>query len=158
MFLYVGLESAKTRLDAIMSIQEHNTRHQHGLGFEDADCECFTSPDLGSKNTTGANGKSYDDLLEGELFESKDKVMLIHSWCYCCWLCVATDHDFESEERFVQRCSVIGEQIAADCKYSITPRLSFHHPQNVIAWTYVRLIIQNFGERFRFRLDSYVGE
>ena len=37
------------------------------------------------------------------------------------------------------------------------PRVSFHCSQNVYAWLNTRLMMQNYGLRFRFRVDSYVG-
>ena len=37
------------------------------------------------------------------------------------------------------------------------PRVSFHCSQNVFAWLNTRLMMQNYGLRFRFRVDSYVG-
>jgi len=52
---------------------------------------------------------------------------------------------------------VLGERLARDNGYAMVPRISFEHPQNVIAWVYCRVAIQNFGDRFRHRIDIYVG-
>lgn len=52
---------------------------------------------------------------------------------------------------------IAGERLAVDGGRAAVPRLSFDTAQNVLAWTYARLVIQNFGDRFRFRIDIYVG-
>ncbi len=54
--------------------------------------------------------------------------------------------------------SVIGERFAEHEDDAAFPRISFDHSENVVAWTYSRLVVQNFGERFRFRIDMYVGK
>eukprot|EP01031_Cornospumella_fuschlensis_P030357 gene30357-36681_t len=36
------------------------------------------------------------------------------------------------------------------------PRITFECPQNVLAWTYARSVIINFGNRFRYRMDIYI--
>jgi hypothetical protein len=38
---------------------------------------------------------------------------------------------------------------------NMLPRIDLNFPQNVIGWTYLRLTIQNFGDRFRLRTDVY---
>lgn len=37
------------------------------------------------------------------------------------------------------------------------PQISFKCSENIIGWTYARLVVQNFGERFRYRVDTYTG-
>lgn len=37
------------------------------------------------------------------------------------------------------------------------PQISFKSSENIIGWTYARLVVQNFGERFRYRVDTYTG-
>ena len=51
----------------------------------------------------------------------------------------------------------IGERQAKDNSLAIIPRLSFHDVRNITSWTYARLILQNFGERYRIRMDLYIG-
>jgi hypothetical protein len=34
--------------------------------------------------------------------------------------------------------------------------MSFDESHNIVAWTHARLVMQNFGERFHFRLELYV--
>jgi hypothetical protein len=41
--------------------------------------------------------------------------------------------------------------------HSHIPQISFKYAENVIAWTYTRLVFQHFGERFRNRIDMYTG-
>jgi hypothetical protein len=53
---------------------------------------------------------------------------------------------------------VLGERIAQESSFAITPRISFNYPENVLAWLYARLAIQHFGDRFRNRIDIYVGK
>ena len=53
---------------------------------------------------------------------------------------------------------VLGEQVAADFDYAMTPRIDLLLHENPTAWIYARLTIQHFGERFRFRTDTYVGK
>ena len=51
-----------------------------------------------------------------------------------------------------------GETIPEHLSLAIIPRLDFSYPENVTAWLYARLAIQNFGVRFRYRSDIYVGK
>jgi hypothetical protein len=37
------------------------------------------------------------------------------------------------------------------------PRISVKYESNVMVWAYTRLMLQNFGDRFRFRLDVFIG-
>ena len=37
------------------------------------------------------------------------------------------------------------------------PRISTAYEGNIVAWTYTRVLLQNFGDRFRFRLSIFVG-
>jgi hypothetical protein len=181
-----SLVSARQRLDAIMSIQDFNERkvattaamgqtqlsHAQHLdaaynplsGVQTAQlvsdqCSphkvlCGISKVLcGDKNTTNSSKNSDDcedeneDDEDGQTDTTEFSSMRNHS----------THSGMLGEDRYVTRCSVIGEQIATDSHTAITPRISFQHPQNAMCWAYTRLIVQNFGERFRFRLDTYVG-
>ena len=38
------------------------------------------------------------------------------------------------------------------------PRISTAYESNIVAWTYTRILLQNFGDRFRFRLNMFVGQ
>ena len=40
----------------------------------------------------------------------------------------------------------------------VTPTLAFDEPGNVFAFLYAKLIMVNFGHRFQFRFDIYMGE
>jgi hypothetical protein len=55
-----------------------------------------------------------------------------------------------------KRTSVLGERIYKDNEYHMLPRISFDESHNIVAWTHARLVMQNFGERFHFRLELYV--
>ena len=54
------------------------------------------------------------------------------------------------------RSSVLGERIYKDNEYHMLPRIDFNSSHNIVAWTHARLVMQNFGERFKFRLELYV--
>jgi hypothetical protein len=41
---------------------------------------------------------------------------------------------------------------------AMIPRLDLSYAENATAWIYARLTIQNFGSRFRFRTDIYLGK
>jgi hypothetical protein len=51
-----------------------------------------------------------------------------------------------------------GERLAKNNSFSEIPRLDLDYIENIISWTYARLIFQNFGDRYRFRIDIYVGK
>eukprot|EP01033_Poteriospumella_lacustris_P007799 gene7799-5610_t len=57
----------------------------------------------------------------------------------------------------LHRYTEIGERLAEDGGRAEIPRVSFDDVDNVLAWTFARLALQNFGDRFRFRIDIYVG-
>jgi hypothetical protein len=57
----------------------------------------------------------------------------------------------------VGRSCVLGERIYKDNEAHWLPRLSFDESHNIVAWTHARLVMQNFGERFHFRLEMYVA-
>ena len=38
---------------------------------------------------------------------------------------------------------------------TVVPKVKLDCPENVIGWAYIRLILNNFGQRFRFRLQTY---
>jgi hypothetical protein len=50
-----------------------------------------------------------------------------------------------------------GAKHLQDEDQSHIPQLSFRQPENIIGWTYARLVFQHFGERFRTRIDTYTG-
>jgi hypothetical protein len=54
--------------------------------------------------------------------------------------------------------NVLGEHVTEDLEYAMTPRVNLLQPENATAWVFARLTIQNFGERFRFRTDTYMGK
>ncbi len=51
-----------------------------------------------------------------------------------------------------------GERTAEQNSLAEMPRLDFFYVENILAWTYCRLVFQNFGDRYRFRMDVYVGK
>lgn len=51
-----------------------------------------------------------------------------------------------------------GSRSLKDEDDSHIPQLSFKLPENIVGWTYARLVFQHFGERFRNRVDTYTGE
>lgn len=51
---------------------------------------------------------------------------------------------------------VLGERIYKDNERPLLPRICFDNSHNIVAWVHARLVMQNFGERFRFRLEMYV--
>lgn len=53
---------------------------------------------------------------------------------------------------------VLGEKSADNFDVAMIPRVNLLQSENSTAWIYARLTIQNFGERFRFRTDSYIGK
>jgi hypothetical protein len=62
----------------------------------------------------------------------------------------------DSPDANAKRTSVLGERIYKDNEYHMLPRISFDESHNIVAWTHARLVMQNFGERFHFRLELYV--
>lgn len=52
---------------------------------------------------------------------------------------------------------IIGELHAEANSRAQVPRIDFFCPTNVLCWTYCRMVVQNFGERFRFRIDLNVA-
>ncbi len=42
--------------------------------------------------------------------------------------------------------------------FAMVPKVDLYFADNATAWIYTRLAIQNFGQRFRFRTDIYIGE
>jgi hypothetical protein len=57
----------------------------------------------------------------------------------------------------IVRCSnVLNEQFASDGSQALIPRVAFEFPENILAWSYLRIVIQSFGQRFRFRTDLYL--
>lgn len=56
-----------------------------------------------------------------------------------------------------RRSAVLGERYVDESSSARIPRITFEFPQNVLAWLYARLAIQNFGDRFRYRMDAYLA-
>jgi hypothetical protein len=55
------------------------------------------------------------------------------------------------------RGSVLGDHLYSDKDTTqLLPRIDFSESHNVVAWTHARVVMQNFGERFHFRLELYV--
>eukprot|EP01034_Spumella_vulgaris_P035149 gene35149-43333_t len=131
-----GIVRANMRLDAIMSIQESNERKIHKSSqLKEAHASLYTADGIQMGRVVGSTVSSSSSKKNDDDDEDDD----------------------QKGDKYVARCSVIGEQIATDNHHAITPRISFQHPQNAICWSYTRLIVQNFGERFRCRLDTYVA-
>ena len=47
--------------------------------------------------------------------------------------------------------------IHSDNDEAAIPRLNTAYESNIVAWTNTRILLQYFGDRFRFRLDCFVG-
>ena len=63
-----------------------------------------------------------------------------------------------SNKELRSRFSEFGTKSLKDEDASSIPQISLKHAENVIGWTYTRLVIQHFGERFRNRIDMYTGK
>lgn len=63
-----------------------------------------------------------------------------------------------SNKELRSRFSEFGTKSLKDEDASCIPQISLKHAENVIGWTYTRLVIQHFGERFRNRIDMYTGK
>ena len=63
-----------------------------------------------------------------------------------------------SAKEIQSRFSEFGSKSMKNNDRSNIPQLSFRNPENILAWTYTRLVFQHFGERFRARIDAYNGE
>lgn len=53
--------------------------------------------------------------------------------------------------------TVLRDRSAVQGSSVMIPRVTFAYPENVLAWTFLRLTIQAFGDRFRFRTDIYAA-
>lgn len=42
--------------------------------------------------------------------------------------------------------------------FATVPKIELYYADNATAWIYARLVVQNFGLRFRFRTDVYIGK
>jgi hypothetical protein len=62
-----------------------------------------------------------------------------------------------STKELKSRFSEFGTKSVKEEDHSHIPQVSFKDPENIIAWTYARLVFQHFGERFRSRIDTYTG-
>lgn len=65
--------------------------------------------------------------------------------------------DSRDEDYNPRTSNVIGEKIAVHGGEALIPRVAFEFPENILAWAYLRIAIQAFGERFRYRTDIYAG-
>jgi hypothetical protein len=69
----------------------------------------------------------------------------------------------EAPETQLPMCLPITKQYAfkayvGDDSQSIVPRLDFDLRNNIFSWSSIRLVFHNFGERMKFRIDSYFGK
>jgi hypothetical protein len=62
-----------------------------------------------------------------------------------------------SSKEIKSRFTEFGTRSVKEEDHSHIPQISFKYAENVIAWTYTRLVFQHFGERFRNRIDMYTG-
>ena len=71
---------------------------------------------------------------------------------------ISTRSESESSRKFraAKTTKVLGERLYKDNERPLLPRICFDNSHNIVAWTHARLVMQNFGERFRFRLELYV--
>ncbi len=53
---------------------------------------------------------------------------------------------------------VLGTKETKNFDFAMIPRIDLYMNENAIAWSYARATIQNFGDRFRCRVDSYLGK
>jgi hypothetical protein len=51
----------------------------------------------------------------------------------------------------------VGFIYVSENDFAYAPRVHIKHDSNILVWTYSRLMLQNFGHRFLFRLDVFVG-
>jgi hypothetical protein len=108
--------------------------------------------DKGSKATaaeeydcSGASSVvSASDALE-EIAEARMEVILD----ICC-----SDSPVQPSERG----AVLGVKMNPNLNLAMTPRADLSLNENAVAWSYARATIQNFGDRFRCRIDSYLGK
>lgn len=149
-------DSAKSRLDAIMYIQEYNNREinlsrarerKSSLGAAYIEGGTYSNGHGDVKSPFAVNSPDYMQDLENQKYKLGDEDLE-----------GGNEDENVEDDKYARRCSIIGEQIARDTYFAVTPRLNLAHPQNIIGWAYCRLVVQNFGERFRVRLNTYVGE
>mmetsp|Transcript_28898 Transcript_28898/g.48534 ORF Transcript_28898/g.48534 Transcript_28898/m.48534 type:complete len:582 (+) Transcript_28898:81-1826(+) len=62
-----------------------------------------------------------------------------------------------SAQDIQRRFSGFGNKSLKDGDQSHIPQLSFRRSQNILAWSYTRLVFQHFAERYRNRIDMYMG-
>mmetsp|Transcript_18139 Transcript_18139/g.40981 ORF Transcript_18139/g.40981 Transcript_18139/m.40981 type:complete len:613 (-) Transcript_18139:399-2237(-) len=55
-----------------------------------------------------------------------------------------------------RRFEEFGSKSIREYDESHIPQVSLRYSQNIISWTYTRLVFQHFGERFRNRMDTYM--
>lgn len=99
---------------------------------------------------TGTPQERDSRVSDVERASTASATMLRASTASCC----STTMD---PTRALHRYTEIGERLAEDGGRAEIPRVSFDDVDNVLAWTFARLTLQNFGDRFRFRIDIYVG-
>jgi hypothetical protein len=53
--------------------------------------------------------------------------------------------------------TVFGSMVTEAKGFAHLPRIDARSDSNIVTWTYCRVMLQSFGDRFRFRLDVFVG-
>lgn len=69
----------------------------------------------------------------------------------------STRNNTVSSREIKMRFAEFGVKSMKDGDGSHIPQISFKSSENIIGWTYARLVLQHFGERFRYRVDTYTG-
>lgn len=139
---------AEDRVRAVLSMNEQKAigcRHDE----DDIEaCRAFYSSDWSTPVTISSavmplleGAQDEEELLPQQIKEGESLTAIDG---------VADEHSHTS--------SILGETFADEASCARVPRITFQHPQNVLAWTYARLALQNFGDRFRFRMDCYIGK
>jgi hypothetical protein len=123
--------------------------NQEEVGNNNNSKKCFFSPDQRADiNNYNVSQEEMKDIADNdENNNNNNNNNQVNSY-----------NEFDLQEQEDRDSEVLGENIARASSYAVTPRVSFNYPENVIAWLYTRLTIQHFGDRFRFRIDAYVGK
>jgi hypothetical protein len=62
----------------------------------------------------------------------------------------------EQTKTISRESAIFAEKRAENGSMAWVPRITFEYPENFLAWAILRVTVQNFGLRFRFRTDIYV--
>jgi hypothetical protein len=101
-----------------------------------------------SASRVAVDGASQDNMEDGKLYDSVVKEVDISRG-------VTVTHLGNTERQY--------EVIDCPTKKSVAqldahiPKVDFEIPQNIYAWMYTRLVIQNYGNRMLFRISLYSG-